>query len=133
MPCLPRGIRADEIVVSIKNGDNQPLKNPNFQWFSHETVLLMESSTVPENEIRIYYGSRGLRPPEYDIRKFASQFDGAKYQVWKPGAQSRNPDAETVSFAPGRLAAAALPYLLGITAFLLGILIFRSFKRIKEE
>ena len=85
------GLRADKAVLTIENGDNEELKNPDFHWFFIEEALLMEPGTLGNEELLLYFGSDTGTPPKFDLAGYISKFDGMPYYRLTATATESNP------------------------------------------
>jgi hypothetical protein len=79
----------DPVKLLIINRDDKPLTLEKFTITGPKEILVFE---LPREEkispLRIYYGNRYIRPPDYDIRR---TFDaGAKYLPLKIGKHTAN-------------------------------------------
>lgn len=111
--------RAQEYVIVIDNQDNAPLKNITLQWKAKKQILLF----IPpaKGNIRVFYG--GNAPAfKYDIENYAGTF--TDFPEYLPGKEEVNP-AYAPAFQPGKLLTPLLWVLLGVTALILGVVIFK--------
>lgn len=121
------------LKVEIYNGDNQPLT---INGFSLKTTLRnVAFQYAPDTNYLLYYGNKNTSSPEYDLEKFFGYLDAdntasalltieQENHLFKIPKQPKSPLTERLPYL--------LPLILIATVLILGILVFRFLKKIKN-
>ena len=124
--------RADEYIVTIRNGDDPELPELSIVARCVEEALLIEGASAPAGTVKILYGSGKSDAPQYGLRSYVADLYGKEYQVVTASPEAANPDCRQAGFS-GRSLKGAVGWIIGAAALLLAILAWRSFSRITPE
>lgn len=124
--------RADEYIVTIRNGDDPELADLQVSARIEEEALLLEGSSTPEGTLKILYGSGSDEVPQYGLKKYVSDFYGREWKVVSASPEIANPDFQTGA-DPGRFFKQAIGWILAAAVLLLGVLAWKNFSRIAPE
>ena len=124
--------RADEYIVTIRNGDDPELPELSIVARCVEEALLIEGASAPAGTVKILYGSEKSDAPQYGLRSYVADLYGKEYQVVTASPEAANPDCRQAGFS-GRSLKGAVGWIIGAAALLLAVIAWRSFSRITPE
>lgn len=124
--------RADEYVVTIRNGDDPELADLQISARIEEEALLLEGAAAPAGTLKILYGSGSAEVPQYGLRKYVSDLYGKEWMVAAASPETVNPDFQGEA-GPGRFFKQAIGWILAGAVLILAFLAWKNFSRIAPE
>ncbi len=128
---LVEDFRADEYVVTIRNGDDPELAGLVISACIEEEALWLEGTTAPAGTLKLLYGGERSAAPQYGLRQYVSNLYGKEWKKLTASPETANPDFRNGS--SGRFFQQAIGWIIGAAAVILAILARKSFSKIVPE
>lgn len=128
---LVEDFRADEYIVTIRNGDDPELADLAVSARIGEEALWLEGAATPAGTLKILYGGEKTDAPRYGLRRYVSNLYGKEWKTLTASPETANPDFRSGSF--GRFFQQAIGWIIGAAAVILAILAWKSFSGIAPE
>ena len=124
--------RADEYVVTIRNGDDPELADLTISASCDEEALLIEGAAAPAGTVKILYGGDNCEAPHYGVREYVADFYGKDWKQVTASPETANPDFRK-GMISGGFFRRAIGWIIAAAALLLAILAWKNFSRITPE
>ena len=128
---LVEDFRADEYVVTIRNGDDPELAGLVISACIEEEALWLEGATAPAGTLKLLYGGERREAPRYGLRQYVSNLYGKEWKTLTASPETADPDFRNGSFVG--FFRQAIGWIIGAAALLLAVLAWKSFSGIAPE